>query len=63
MYSMSEDGRIKTERTKHTWRSTFKEDLDEMVVNWHGAHRIASDRERWTSSPGAPRGTGGPKSK
>ena len=31
---------------KNTWRSTFKEDLEEMGVRWHGARRIASDWDR-----------------
>ncbi len=34
-------------RQKKTWRSTFKEHLQEMGVSWHGTRRIASDRERW----------------
>ena len=48
MYCVSEDGRRKTGRLKKTWRSTFKEDLEEMgvTVSWHGDLMIASDRER-----------------
>ena len=47
MYWVPEDGRRKRGRPKNTWRRTFKEDLEEMGVSWHGARRIASDRERW----------------
>ena len=56
---MPENGRRKRGRPKKTWRCTFKEDLEEMDVSWHGARRIASDRD--LSSPDAPRGTGGTK--
>ena len=43
-------------------RSTFKEDLEEMGVSWHGARRIASDRVRWRLLvANAPRGIGGTK--
>ena len=42
-----EDGRRKMGRPKTTWWSTFKEDLEEMGVSWHGARRFATDRERW----------------
>ena len=45
-YWVPEDGR-KRGRPKKTWRSTFKEDLGEMGVSWHGARRIASDRDGW----------------
>ena len=27
--------------------STFQEDLEEKAVSWHGARRIAGDRDRW----------------
>ena len=47
MCRVPEDGRLKRRRSKKTWRSTFKEDLKETSVSWHGACRIASDRERW----------------
>ena len=47
MYWVPEDGRRKRGTPKKTWRSTFKEDLEEMGVSWHGAHRIASDRDGW----------------
>ena len=47
MYCVPEDGRSKRGRPKKTWRSTFKEDLEEMGVIWHRARRIASDRDRW----------------
>ena len=47
MYWVPEDGRRKRGRPKKTWRSTFKEDLEEMGVSWHGARRIASDRDGW----------------
>ena len=47
MYWVPEDGRRKRGRPKKTWRSTFKEDLEEMGVLWHGARRTDSDRERW----------------
>ena len=47
MYWVSEDGRRKRGRPKKTRRSTFNEDLEEMGVSWHGARRIASDRDRW----------------
>ena len=47
MYWVPEDGRRKRGMPKKTWRSTFKEDLEEMGVSWNGARRIASDRERW----------------
>ena len=36
MYWVPEDGRRKKGRPKKTWRCTFKEDLEEMVVSWHG---------------------------
>ena len=47
MYCVTEYGRRKRGRPKKTWRSTFKEDLEDMGVSWHGARRIASDRDRW----------------
>ena len=47
MYWVPEDGRGKRGRPKKTWRSTFKEDLEEMGVRWHGARRIASDLDGW----------------
>ena len=47
MYWVPEDGRRKRGRPKKTWRSTFKEDLEEMGVSWHGARRVASGRDRW----------------
>ena len=46
IYWVPEDGRRKRGRPKKTWRSTFKEDLEEMGVSWHEARRIASDRNR-----------------
>ena len=49
MYWVPEDGRRKRGRPNKTWRSTFKEDLEEMGEGF--------------SSPDAPRGTGEPKSK
>ena len=52
-------------RPKKTWRSTFKEDLEDMGVSWHGDYRNASDRESTNggvSSTDVPRGTGRPKS-
>ncbi|KAJ8414464.1 hypothetical protein AAFF_G00053340 [Aldrovandia affinis] len=42
-----EGGKRKRGRPKKTWRHTFKEDLNEMGVSWHGARRIASDWCRW----------------
>ncbi|KAJ8351024.1 hypothetical protein AAFF_G00160910 [Aldrovandia affinis] len=42
-----EGGKRKRGRPKKTWRHTFKEDLREMGVSWHGAWRVASDRCRW----------------
>ena len=47
MYWVTEDGRRKMRRLKKTWRRTFKEDLEEMGVSWHGARRIASALDRW----------------
>ena len=47
MYWVPEDGRRKRGRPKKTWRSTFKEDLKEMGISWHGARQIDSDRARW----------------
>ena len=47
MHWVPEDDRIKRARQKKTWRSTFKEHLEEMGVSWHGARRIASDRDGW----------------
>ena len=47
MHWVPADGRRKMGRPKKTWRSTFKEDLKEMGVSWHGARRIASDRDGW----------------
>ena len=46
IYLVQEDGRRKRVMYKKTWRSTFKEDLEEMCVRWHGARRIASERWR-----------------
>ena len=46
MYWAPENGRRKTGRSKKTWLSTFKEDLKEMGVCWHGARMITGDRER-----------------
>ena len=60
MYWVPEDGRRQRGRPKKTWRSTFKEDLQEMGVSWHGARGIASDRNSWTLLD-APRRTGGSK--
>ena len=37
MHWVPEDGRRKKGRPTKTWRSTFKEDLEEMGVSWHGA--------------------------
>ena len=37
MHWVPEDGRRKKGRPKKTWQSTFKEDLEEMGVSWHGA--------------------------
>ena len=42
-----ENDRRKRGRPKKTWRSTFKEDLNEMGISWHGARRIASGHDRW----------------
>ena len=39
MYWVPEDGKRKRGRPKKTWRSTFKEDLEEMGVSWHGARQ------------------------
>ena len=47
LYWVPEEDRRKRGRPKKTWQSTFKEDLEEMGVSWHGARRIASDRDRW----------------
>ena len=47
MHWVPEDSRRKRGRPKKTWRSIFKEDLEEMGFSWHGARRIASDRDRW----------------
>ena len=44
MYWAPQDGRIKRGQPKKTWRSTFKEDLEERSVSWHESRRIASDR-------------------
>ncbi len=64
MYWVPEDGRRKRGRPKKTWRSTFKEDLEEMGVSWHGAAGSpVTVMDGGFSSPDAPRGTGGPKSK
>ena len=46
MYWVPEDGTRKTGRPKKTWRSTFKEDMEEMGVSRQGARRISSDRDR-----------------
>ena len=45
MYWVPEGGRRKKGRPNKTWRSTFKEELEEMGVSWHGARTIASDRD------------------
>ncbi|KAJ8411036.1 hypothetical protein AAFF_G00180710 [Aldrovandia affinis] len=42
-----EGGKRKSGRPKMMWRHTFKEDLSEMGVSWHGARRVASDQCRW----------------
>ena len=52
-----EDGRRNRGRLKKTWRSTFKEDLKEMSVSWHGAGSPVSVEDGNFSSPDAPRGT------
>ena len=41
-----EDGRRKRGRPKKTWRSINIEELEEMCVSWHGAHRIATGRDK-----------------
>ena len=38
---LPEDGRRMRGRPRKTWRSTFKEDPEEMGVSWHGARWIA----------------------
>ena len=65
MHWVSEDGRRKRGRPKKTRRSTFKEDLEEMGVSWHmePAGSPVTLMDGGFSSPDAPRGTGGPKSK
>ena len=47
MYWVPEDGRRKRGWPKKTWRSTFRDDLEEMGVSWSGACRTASDWTCW----------------
>ncbi|KAL7398770.1 hypothetical protein ABVT39_015049 [Epinephelus coioides] len=42
-----EGNKRKRGRPKKTWRQTFKEDLSEMDVSWHGARRVTRDRRKW----------------
>ena len=64
MYWVPEDGRRKRGRPKKTWRSTSKEDLEEMVsAGMEPAESPVTVIDGGFSSPDAPRGTCGPKSK
>ena len=47
MYWVPREGRRKRGRPTKTWRSTFKEDLEDMGVSWHGTRMIVSDRDKW----------------
>ena len=47
MYWVPEDGRRMRRRPKNTCQCTFRENLEEIGVSWHGARRIAIDRESW----------------
>ena len=38
--------RQKKEGRPKTWQDQFQEGMKEIGVSWHGAHRIASDRDR-----------------
>jgi hypothetical protein len=40
-------GRRKKGRPAATWRSTVKNELDEMGLTWNEAKRAAKDREEW----------------
>ena len=47
MHLVPEEGGRKRGRPKKTWRSSVKEHLEEIAGSWHGARRMASDRDRW----------------
>jgi hypothetical protein len=40
-------GKRKNGRPSATWRSTVKNELDEMGLIWNEAKRAAKDREEW----------------
>jgi len=47
---MSEGGKRRLDRPKRTWRDTFREDMQTMVISGsdtHQARSVASDRARW----------------
>ena len=44
MYWVAKDGKLNRGTPNKTWRSTFKEDLEEMGVSCHRAHMNASER-------------------
>jgi len=54
------DARIKRGRTKKTWQSTFREDLEARAVSWSEKETMAADRMRWRNLlPIVPQGTRG----
>ena len=56
------DGRRRRGRPKKTWRSTFREDLQAIEVNWSDKDTMAADRVRWRNLlPIVPQGTAGSK--
>ena len=64
MYWVPEDGRRNRGRPKKTWRSTFKEHQKRWVsAGMVPAGSPVTVRDGGFSSPDAPRGTGGPKSR
>ena len=67
MYWVPEDDRRTIGRPKKIWRSTFRENLEQMGVSWHGlmepARSPVTETDGDFSSPDAPRRTGGTKSK
>ena len=40
-------GRRGRGRPRKTWQSTFREDLDDMGIDWKDAREIAGNRDQW----------------
>ena len=47
MYWVPEDGRSKTGEAEEDMAKHLQRRPEEMGVSWHGARRIARDREKW----------------